>query len=64
MRNPRVWNYQELLQRRSPRRLLGWLAWWHSLFLALVVVRVLYLHWSGSGTVALGKTEGRCISSC
>ena len=57
MRNPRVWNYQELLQRRHRGRLLGWLAVAAFVLLALVIVRIFYLTGTVQVTVASGKTE-------
>ena len=58
MSQPRVWNYQELMQRRHRGRLLGWLALAAFIVLALVVSRLLYLSGTVRVTVASGKTEG------
>jgi TRAP-type uncharacterized transport system substrate-binding protein len=58
VRNPRVWNYQELLQRRHRGRLLGWLALAAFVLLTLVIARILYLPGPVRVTVASGKTEG------
>jgi TRAP-type uncharacterized transport system substrate-binding protein len=57
VRKPRVWNYQELVQRRRRGRLLGWLALGAFVVSALVITRFLYLAGSVRVTIGSGKTE-------
>lgn len=57
MSEPRVWNYQELLQKRDRGRLLGWLVLAAFVLLALVIFRLLYPIGPVRVTVASGKTE-------
>ena len=58
MSEPRVWNYQELLQSRDRGRVLGRSALAAFVLLVLVIFRLLYLIGPVRVTVASGKTEG------
>jgi TRAP-type uncharacterized transport system substrate-binding protein len=58
VREPRVWNYQELLKRRYGGRLLGWLALAAFLVLAMVIVRFVYMPHTVLVTISSGNAEG------
>ena len=65
MRNPRVWNYHTLVQRRYRGRILGWLALVAFVLLAIASVRFLYPPGSFQVRIKLpGTRKARCISSC
>ena len=54
---PRVWNYQELVQRHYRGRVLGWLAVAAFLILAFAVIRFVYLPDFARLRIASAKTE-------
>jgi TRAP-type uncharacterized transport system substrate-binding protein len=58
VRQPRVWNYQELLKRRYGGRLLGWLALAAFLVLAIVIFQFAYMPHTVLVTISSGATEG------
>jgi TRAP-type uncharacterized transport system substrate-binding protein len=57
MREPRVWNYHALVQRRHRGRLFGWLALAAFVLLTSVVIRFLYLPGFVRVRIASGNTE-------
>ena len=57
MREPRAWNYHDLLHRHRRSRLLGRLALAAFVLLVLVVIRILLLPGSSRVTIGAGKSE-------